>query len=136
MSEDYALEALYWLMGNSGLDLCGSMEDEYLAKTMLTSTPAKLQDLAGVFLRSQRIYADEKSTYGPPKYAYKEGDAFGDYVRNGCPNCSQPFRLQYDTDLPGRKVKALVCKTCGHSPCPSKESILWKCACTCVCVCV
>lgn len=190
-SGDFALEAAYWLIENNGLDLTADLRDEYFCESLVGIQPKKLSDLAGIFLHSHDVYADEKTQWGPPKWQYHptdKYDTFDYYARNGCKlhtstrlrthtqshtnlhtrsnrntfpgfdrlrcltrlphstshpahtrshtwsrlpcafflsirsQCGAEFNFDFTVDFPLKNKGALLCKACGHKPCPSRQS--------------
>lgn len=84
---DFTLNAAYWLMECSPATAIVDVRDTYWAETLLGTHPSKLNDLAGIFLRSHGVYADERDSWGPPKWQYDPTDptdSFDHYVLQGC----------------------------------------------------
>eukprot|EP01055_Gregarina_sp_Pseudo9_P001530 Gregarina_sp_Pseudo_9__1529@NODE_2027_length_1195_cov_3_672145_g1872_i0_p1_GENE_NODE_2027_length_1195_cov_3_672145_g1872_i0NODE_2027_length_1195_cov_3_672145_g1872_i0_p1_ORF_typecomplete_len226_score38_64TFIIS_C/PF01096_18/3_2e02TFIIS_C/PF01096_18/16TFIIS_C/PF01096_18/6_6e11zinc_ribbon_4/PF13717_6/0_00067zinc_ribbon_4/PF13717_6/3_7e03zinc_ribbon_4/PF13717_6/7e02zinc_ribbon_4/PF13717_6/7_9e02Zn_Tnp_IS1595/PF12760_7/2_7Zn_Tnp_IS1595/PF12760_7/0_46zfC2H2_3/PF13878_6/4_6e03zfC2H2_3/PF13878_6/0_1zfC2 len=97
-----------------------NLKDQYWCETILGTNTGTLNDLAGIFLRSHNVYADEKAHWGPPKWNYSSDvyDCFDYYIQNGCPNCGMQYSTDFPDDLVLKPVAVLTCKACGHRACP------------------
>lgn len=121
-NDDFALNALTSQLDDNGETLLIDRHDALLCETLLGTQLTKLSDLARIFLHSHHVYADETSSWGPPKWAYQEKcdyqDSFDYYSRNGCPNCGSKFSFDTTADMPLLALKVLACQACGQRPCP------------------
>jgi len=91
-----------------------------------------MRDMVNYFLQSSGLKADERLTWGPPKFNYSHGDlydSFDYYLIAGCPNCGTDYdfgKTHFATIT--KPYPALKCLECGHCAAPlhyEEESDNW-----------
>lgn len=130
MGSAFGLEAACWLFKDAPCSLTMDLNDNYLFENLLEVDGDKLNDVVRIQLHAEDVYADEKSSFGPPKFMYHPTDvydSFDYYAASGCPNCGAAFNFDFVSDLmpdaastevSGQRMVGLFCKACGHRPCP------------------